>query len=72
MKKATATMNDGLKGSTGCGAWNSSGSFAFAQRLSDLSRVKWVMEKTAAGRLGKRLIVFRFPTTPAATAADGI
>jgi len=30
------------------------------------------MEKTAAGRLGKRLIVFRFPTTPAATAADGI
>jgi len=43
-----------------------------AQRLSDLSRVKWVMEKTAAGRLGKRLIVFRFPTTPAATAVGGI
>jgi hypothetical protein len=41
IRKETATMSDGLKGSRVCGEWNSSGSFAALRMTAEISNYNY-------------------------------
>jgi hypothetical protein len=47
IRKETATMSDGLKGSRVCGEWNSSGSFAALRMTAELATTTITTTTTA-------------------------